>query len=45
MIVSVEDLEKHDGSPEKPYFMSKELMKLLGKENKFKEPEKKGCCC
>ncbi|XP_067661086.1 choline transporter-like protein 2 [Haliotis asinina] len=40
----LEDLEKHDGSPEKPYFMSKELMKLLGKRNKFLESEKK-CCC
>jgi hypothetical protein len=32
--VSVEDLERHDGTPEKPYYMSKELMKILGKKNK-----------
>ncbi|XP_032868048.1 choline transporter-like protein 2 isoform X3 [Amblyraja radiata] len=30
----LEDLERHDGSPEKPYFMSKELMELLQKKNK-----------
>ncbi|XP_064649866.1 choline transporter-like protein 2 isoform X3 [Lineus longissimus] len=30
----LEDLERHDGSPEKPYYMSKELMKILGKKNK-----------
>jgi len=30
----VEDLERNDGTPEKPYFMSKELMKILGKKNK-----------
>nr|AKN21692.1 slc44a-3 [Schmidtea mediterranea] len=28
-----EDLERNDGSPEKPYFMSKELMSILGKNN------------
>jgi len=32
--VAVEDLERNDGTPEKPYFMSKELMKILGKKNK-----------
>lgn len=37
----LEDLEKHDGTPEKPYFMSKGLMQILGKKNKFKEPEGK----
>ncbi|XP_069121445.1 choline transporter-like protein 2 [Argopecten irradians] len=30
----LEDLEMHDGSPEKPYYMSKGLMKILGKKNK-----------
>lgn len=30
----LEDLERHDGSPEKPYFMPKELMELLQKKNK-----------
>ncbi|KAK3088621.1 hypothetical protein FSP39_021397 [Pinctada imbricata] len=41
----VEDLEMNDGSPEKPYFMSKGLMKILGKKN-TKDPneKKKGCC-
>jgi choline transporter-like protein 2/4/5 len=29
----VEDLERHDGSQEKPYYMSKGLMKILGKKN------------
>ncbi|KAH9500274.1 hypothetical protein Btru_073598 [Bulinus truncatus] len=29
----LEDIERHDGSPEKPYFMGKDLMKLLGKKN------------
>ncbi|XP_064616892.1 choline transporter-like protein 2 [Liolophura sinensis] len=29
----LEDLERHDGSEEKPYYMSKGLMNLLGKEN------------
>ena len=30
----LEDLDRNDGSPEKPYFMDKSLMKLLGKKNK-----------
>lgn len=34
VIVTVEDLERNDGSPEKPYFMSKNLMKILNKSNK-----------
>lgn len=29
----LEDLERNDGSPEKPYFMSKSLMKILNKRN------------
>ncbi|GFR06390.1 choline transporter-like protein 4 [Trichonephila clavata] len=33
----LEDCERNDGSPEKPYFMSKELMKILHKKNKFRE--------
>ncbi|WAR31027.1 CTL2-like protein [Mya arenaria] len=38
----VEDLEMNDGSAEKPYYMSKGLMKVLGKKNKqLKEPEGK----
>ncbi|XP_041368219.1 choline transporter-like protein 2 isoform X3 [Gigantopelta aegis] len=28
-----EDLEKNDGSADKPYFMNKDLMKVLGKKN------------
>ncbi|XP_075226187.1 choline transporter-like 2 [Lycorma delicatula] len=30
----LEDCERNDGSPDKPYFMSKKLMKILGKKNK-----------
>lgn len=30
----LEDLERNDGSANKPYFMSKSLMGLLGKKNK-----------
>ncbi|XP_061598182.1 choline transporter-like protein 4 [Cololabis saira] len=30
----LEDLERHDGSLQKPYFMSKNLMKILNKSNK-----------
>ncbi|XP_041370841.1 choline transporter-like protein 4 [Gigantopelta aegis] len=37
----LEDLEKHDGSPGKPYFMSKSMMSLMDKKNKFKEPSGK----
>ncbi|XP_064615928.1 choline transporter-like protein 2 isoform X2 [Liolophura sinensis] len=35
----LEDLERHDGTPEKPYYMSKELMKILGKKNKTPKAE------
>ena len=39
--ITVEDLEMNDGSEEKPYFMNKRLMKLMGKKNKqLKEPRK-----
>ena len=31
--LSVEDLERNDGSPDKPYYMSAELMKIVGKRN------------
>ncbi|XP_022130827.2 choline transporter-like 2 isoform X1 [Pieris rapae] len=30
----LEDCERNDGSPDKPYFMSKNLLKILGKRNK-----------
>ena len=41
--VTVEDLEMNDGSPDKPYFMSKGMMKILGKKNKqLKEPQNGG---
>lgn len=30
---SVEDLERNDGSPDRPYYMSKSLLKILGKKN------------
>jgi len=42
----LEDLERHDGSAEKPYYMSKGLMKILGKKNvKGDEDEKSPGCC
>lgn len=31
----VEDLERNDGSTEKPFYMSKGLKKVLGKKNKL----------
>ncbi|XP_053945220.1 choline transporter-like 2 [Anastrepha ludens] len=31
----LEDCERNDGSPEKPFYMSKQLMRILGKRNKF----------
>ncbi|KAL6455786.1 hypothetical protein MHYP_G00356370 [Metynnis hypsauchen] len=31
----LEDLERNDGSEERPYFMSKSLQKILNKKNKF----------
>ncbi|XP_062563117.1 choline transporter-like 2 isoform X2 [Armigeres subalbatus] len=31
----LEDCERNDGSQEKPYYMSKSLMKILGKKQKF----------
>jgi hypothetical protein len=40
---TVEDLEMNDGTAEKPYFMSKGLMNILGKKN-LKPGEKKKCC-
>ncbi|XP_043938071.1 choline transporter-like protein 4 [Protopterus annectens] len=36
----LEDLERNDGSAEKPYFMSKSLMKILNKKNKKPKEEK-----
>nr|XP_054770160.1 choline transporter-like protein 2 isoform X2 [Lytechinus pictus] len=35
----LEDLERHDGSAEKPYYMSKGMMKIVGKKNKKMEEE------
>ncbi|XP_061169653.1 choline transporter-like protein 2 isoform X2 [Saccostrea echinata] len=37
----LEDLERNDGSPEKPYYMSKDLRKILGKKNVISPSEKK----
>ncbi|PAA71580.1 hypothetical protein BOX15_Mlig025792g1 [Macrostomum lignano] len=34
----LEDLERHDGSAEKPYYMSAELMDILGKKNEAPPP-------
>ena len=39
IISTVEDLERNDGSQEKPYYMPKGLMKLLGKKNKKNKEE------
>lgn len=36
----MEDLERNDGSVEKPYYMSKPLMKILHKKNKTKDKAK-----
>lgn len=33
----LEDLERNDGSPDKPYYMSKGLMEILGKKNESEE--------
>jgi len=41
----LEDLERNDGSAERPYYMSKELMRILGKRNIPPGEKKKGCCC
>ncbi|XP_055335159.1 choline transporter-like protein 2 isoform X2 [Paramacrobiotus metropolitanus] len=35
----LEDLERNDGSKERPYYMSKNLMKILGKKNKKAKKE------
>ena len=32
---TVQDSEENDGSPGKPYYMSKDLMSILGKKNKI----------
>ncbi|XP_068929750.1 choline transporter-like protein 4 [Petaurus breviceps papuanus] len=37
----LEDLERNDGSLAKPYYMSKNLMKILGKKNERPSREKK----
>lgn len=36
----LEDLERNDGSAEKPYYMSKDLMKILGKKNVKRDKDK-----
>nr|XP_019957994.1 PREDICTED: choline transporter-like protein 4 isoform X2 [Paralichthys olivaceus] len=38
----LEDLERNDGSLQKPYFMSKNLMKILNKSNKKPKRAKEG---
>ncbi|XP_056393948.1 choline transporter-like protein 4 [Hyla sarda] len=37
----LEDLERNDGSPEKPYYMPKSLMSILNKKNRSAESEGK----
>lgn len=34
LFLSVEDIERNDGSPEKPYYMSDSLKKILDKQNR-----------
>jgi choline transporter-like protein 2/4/5 len=38
-ICALEDYERNDGSAERPYFMSKNLKKLLGVKNKFEHTD------
>lgn len=33
-LIAVEDCERNDGSPDRPHFMSKQLLKILNKSNK-----------
>lgn len=35
----LEDLERNDGTPQRPYFMSKGLRQVVGKMQKFKEDQ------
>ncbi|XP_072177014.1 choline transporter-like protein 2 [Diadema setosum] len=35
----LEDLERHDGSAEKPYYMSKDLMGIVGKKSKVEKED------
>ena len=35
LFIAVQDTEQNDGSPEKPYYMSQDLMEILGKKNKM----------
>ncbi|XP_006896231.1 PREDICTED: choline transporter-like protein 4 [Elephantulus edwardii] len=37
----LEDLERNDGSPDRPYYMSKGLLQILGKKNKAPPGDKK----
>merc|ERR1719289_520176 len=41
----LEDLEINAGSVDKPYYMSKNLMKILGKSKNEKTPKRKCCSC
>ncbi|KAL8600520.1 hypothetical protein ACOMHN_005014 [Nucella lapillus] len=38
-ICFLEDLERNDGSPEKPYFMNQNLLRVLGKKNEAPQVE------
>ena len=35
----MEDLERNDGSPEKPYYMSKDLKRIVHKKNEKPKDE------
>ncbi|KAM6182044.1 choline transporter-like protein 4 [Erethizon dorsatum] len=37
----LEDLERNDGSPDRPYYMSKNLLKILGKKNQAPPEDKR----
>lgn len=38
-VIPVEDLERNDGSPERPYLMPESLRKILNKKNKTQPAE------
>ncbi|KAL3320351.1 hypothetical protein Ciccas_000963 [Cichlidogyrus casuarinus] len=43
-ICAMEDLERNDGTEEKPYYMSRRLMEVLGTKNKLTNNNQAGCC-
>ena len=39
-LCALKDMSIHDGSTEKPYFMSKKMLKIMSVKNKEVKPEK-----